>query len=124
MANKLGIEHLKEPVKGIGLIWNQYHAAKADGKIELSEILGFLPPLMQIPEILKNREVMKAEFEDRDEAEIEELAAYAFGTIEGTVAEKDKAKVRAILGLIAAGLIVQLAFSAAGEDGEAGGTPQ
>lgn len=98
----MSVENLKKPVKFLTDAWKQYNISK-EGGFQVGEVLDFVPALLQLPDIFKSTAAMKAEWEARTVADIQELAAFA------KQAENDP-KFHAVVDAAAAVLIVQLAF--------------
>lgn len=72
----LGIENLKLVAKAGVDLGEKIATVFEDNKITLTEAFGFLPTLMEIPDILKKKAEIKAEWADLDTAEREEIKAF------------------------------------------------
>ena len=72
----LGIENLKLVAKAGVDLGEKIATVFEDNKITLTEAFGFLPVLMNIPDVLKKKAEIKAEWADLDTAEREEIKAY------------------------------------------------
>lgn len=99
----MSIVNLKKPVKFAVDAWKQYEISK-EGGFQVGEVLDFIPALLQLPDIFKSTPAMKAEWEARTVADIQELAAYA------KQADPLGTKFHAIVDAVAAVAILQLAF--------------
>lgn len=72
----LGIENLKLVAKAGVDLGEKLATVFEDNKITLTEAFGFLPTLMDIPDILKKKADIKAEWADLDSAERNEIKTY------------------------------------------------
>jgi len=76
MSEKLGVQVIKNAV-GFGIQLSMTLSADlADKKITLQEAFSLLPLVMQFPEIVNKLPQLKAEWADRDPAELAELSSY------------------------------------------------
>lgn len=99
----MSIENLKKPVKFAADAWKQYDISK-EGGFQVGEVLDFIPALLQLPDIFKSTDAMKAEWEARTVADIQALAAYA------KQADPAGTRFHAIVDAVAAVAILQLAY--------------
>lgn len=72
----VGIENLKLVAKAGVDLGQKISTVFEDNKITLTEAFGFFPVLMGIPDILKKKEEIKAEWKDLDSAERAEIKAF------------------------------------------------
>lgn len=72
---QFGIENLKKVVKFGATLGEGVADILQDGKVELGEAAALLPTLMEVPNILANKDKIKQEAADLSEAERAELEA-------------------------------------------------
>lgn len=70
---KLGIEHLKLICVAGGQVYDAIQKSKADGKIDFNDLGNFVPVLIQIKPLIDGGKFYLPEFQDLDQAEIDEL---------------------------------------------------
>lgn len=88
MSEKLGKDRLQKVVILLVLFFNQAKAV-APGGVQPIEVFQFIDELSQIPETFKNPAEIKAQLDDLDPAETEEIIAEVMKTI-NVSAEKAK----------------------------------
>lgn len=75
MAEKFGIENLKEVVLFGVRIGKQVAEDLKDKKMSIAEILALVPPIMQIPTFLEKKDLIVQEAEDLSVAEVDQIVA-------------------------------------------------
>lgn len=75
-SGKLGIDHIKAAVLFAITFGKTIGAELKDGFQVVPDLVGLIPSLMQLPEIIKSGSDLVAEWKDRDEEEKTELKNY------------------------------------------------
>lgn len=94
----LGTEKLKSAVKLGVALFNQAKTSTADG-FQVMDVFSFVDELSQLPEVIKSASEMKAELNDLDMAERQEILELVKGSLDVTD-EKAQEIVTAALDLV------------------------